>query len=77
MVAVLLFPMSMPSFAMWLLAGLCLAVLVVGSATAPVHVRKVVTALAVAIVLSVSLATVAKPSAVVKCDPFWDWPWCI
>jgi hypothetical protein len=54
----------------WLLMGLCFGVLLLGSATAPVHVRRLASALAVALVLAVG-ATQIVPSVVIRC------PWYV
>ncbi len=57
----------------WLLPGFCLAVHLMGSVTAPTHVRRLACGVAVAIVLA-AVATV--PTLIIRCDPAWMWPWC-
>lgn len=54
----------------WLLPVLFLGVLLIGSITAPVHVRKLAGAMAVAVVLA---AVIALPQIIIRC-PEWWWP---
>ncbi len=74
--ALIIAPVSfVPQLTAWLLPGLCLAVLCFGTYTAPKHVRTLAAGFAVAVALTGGLIAFA-PSVIIKCDPFWNWPWC-
>ena len=57
------------ALAVWSLCGFFLAALLVGSLTAPAHVRKLASAMAVAVVIAGGLAAV--PNIIILCPPWW------
>jgi len=72
MFAVMVMPVALGGAAAmaWMLPVFVFGVLLIGSITAPVHTRKLVGAMAVAVGLA---AIIALPQIIIRC-PEWWWP---
>ena len=55
-----------------LVVAVFLTLLLLGTLTAPAHVRRLAGGVAVALVMAVFITW---PSIIIRCEP-WMWPWC-